>query len=537
MSNEQEPLLDGDDIQGNILPGFNRTERYLVAFTCAEGLRLQRALARLRPEITTMSQALGHRDDRKLAFLAGAPPPQRTDLWVNVALGIAATEALGAHGVAALDIGENMPFTQGMTPSLLGDPYAQTLPDGAENPAALANWKVGSPSKRADLLLIFAHDADVVTEAAPVVAEIAALLGCQPIYCEAGRMLDGEAEHFGFRDGISQPGVRGKIMQNGTERLVTTRYGVPSRDGIDFGKAGQPLAWPGQFLTGQSTGPTDRPMLSPELTNGSFLVFRRLLQDVHAFYADTDSLARKLTVDSKVEIDGAGLRARIVGRFPSGAALMRFDKDPIRQEDPNAVNYFEFGTELPPIVLDDQTKIDGSAADPDVLRGRRCPVWAHTRKVNPRDQPTDRGGRVETQGFQMLRRGIPFGPPFDHANPCNLRNKESRGLLFLAYQRSIDRQFLVLNSDWMNTRTGPQAGGFDLLVGQYVPDEAGGQYAPKSASFFGPRSQAAEPDFIEPQRQWIIPTGGGFFFAPSLAFIDKYGAPLLALRETDRAPA
>jgi hypothetical protein len=33
MTNAQEPLLDASDIQGNILPGFNRKEQYLVAFS------------------------------------------------------------------------------------------------------------------------------------------------------------------------------------------------------------------------------------------------------------------------------------------------------------------------------------------------------------------------------------------------------------------------------------------------------------------------------------------------------------------------
>jgi len=45
MFSDAEPLLDGEDIQGNILPGFNRLERYLVAFTCSDGERLQKILS------------------------------------------------------------------------------------------------------------------------------------------------------------------------------------------------------------------------------------------------------------------------------------------------------------------------------------------------------------------------------------------------------------------------------------------------------------------------------------------------------------
>src|SRR5262249_4589440 len=103
MSNEKEPLLDASDIQGNIIPGFSRLQRYLVAFSCNDKRRLQAALARLRPELTSMAEALAHRDERKRAFMMKARPPTRPDLWVNLALGVGATNALGASGVIDLD--------------------------------------------------------------------------------------------------------------------------------------------------------------------------------------------------------------------------------------------------------------------------------------------------------------------------------------------------------------------------------------------------------------------------------------------------
>jgi Dyp-type peroxidase family len=524
MANESEPLLDGSDIQGNILPGLNRPERYLVAFACTEKERLQAALTLLRPQLTTMSEALALRDERKRAFLTNTRVAPRSELWTNVALSIRATTALGASGVADLDDDDGS-FAGGMSPGLLGDAFNSVLPDGSPNPAHRNNWRVGSPSTRVDLLIIFAHDANVAQAAAPVVRDLAQAIGADPVYEETGRILSGETEHFGFRDGISQPGVRGRTVQDGIERLITTRYGVPSRNGIDFGKTGQPLVWPGQFLTGQPVSLDDQPALPPELTNGSFLVFRRLLQDVAAFYRDTEALAKQLSTATAHPLSASELRTRIVGRFPSGASIMRHDREPGRAEGLNEINYFEFSTALPDITLDDGTAVSGSFADPDVLRGRRCPVWAHTRKVNPRDLGTNRGGPLETIGFQMLRRGIPFGPAYDHANPANPDNLRERGLLFLSYQRKIAPQFSILNHDWMNNRDAPQAGGFDLLVGQNVPDNGGGLHAPKDATFFGPADDAADvgTDF-HVSRQWVIPTGGAFLFAPSMAFIDKFMA-------------
>jgi Dyp-type peroxidase family len=526
MAGEPEPLLDGADIQGNILPGLTRTEQLFVAFASTDQARLQRALAALKPRLTTMATALTHRDARKRAFVMHTARPQRSDLWVNLALSVRATNALGAPEVAKLD----RRFALGMRPGAVGDPTAATLPDGRPNPAHQSNWEVGSPTRPVDLFLIFAHDHDIANHAAPIIAEIAAVLGSEPVYREQGRILPDEIEHFGFRDGISQVGVRGNIRQDGVERPVTTRYGVPSRDGIDFGKAGQALVWPGQFLTGQPTFAGEQPELAPEFTNGSFLVFRRLRQDVKTFYADTESLAQKLSADTGRTISASDLRNLLVGRFPSGASLMRHEHEPTQSEGPNEINYFAFGTELPSISLDDGTVVAASAADPDILRGRRCPVWAHIRKVNPRDLGTNQGGASETLGFQMLRRGIPFGPLYDHTNADHPDNACERGLLFLSYQRKIEDQFGFLNRDWMNNQDAPSAGGFDLLVGQNVPDNGGGLHAPKTATFFGPAAAGSNPDGIPFQvsNQWVIPTGGAFLFAPSLAFIDKFASALVA---------
>ena len=129
MSNEREPLLDGGDIQGNIIPGLNRPERYLVAFTCADRDRLRSVLALLRPQITTMREALTLRDERKRAFLTHSRVAPRSELWLNIALSARATEALGASGLAALD-DDDLSFAGGMTPGLLGDAFNAVLSDG-----------------------------------------------------------------------------------------------------------------------------------------------------------------------------------------------------------------------------------------------------------------------------------------------------------------------------------------------------------------------------------------------------------------------
>lgn len=517
MAEATEPLLDARDIQGNVVPGFNRAQQFFVSYAADDADALRRALQSL-PPLTTLETALRHRDDRKAALSRGLGPPLSDDLWINLALSAKATDLLGANKVRDLDAW----FDRGMNPGLVGDPTARTLLDGSPNPAQRDQWRVGAPARPCDVLLIFAHDTAAETLAAPTVDRFSQLLGAAPNYVELAEMLAGETEHFGFRDGISQPGVYGRVVADGAERLITSRYGVPPQQGIEFGKPGQPLAWPGQFLTGQPTFAGEMVDLEPEFSNGSFLVLRRLQQDVAAFLSDTDVMAATLSGAGQGAISGDELRTLIVGRHPSGASVMRDASGAQPVEGPLAINYFGFMAELPALTLSDSTRVPASHADPDVLRGRRCPIWAHTRKVNPRELGTDRGGAHETLGFQMLRRGIPFGPPYNRDMPEAPDNVAPRGLMFVSYQRHIEDQFGILNRGWMNNRDAPSAGGFDLLVGQHLHD-ASGLYAPKTATYFASNLPAEQPGIeFATLRQWVIPTGGAFLFAPSLGFVQHF---------------
>ena len=65
----------------------------------------------------------------------------------------------------------------------------------------------------------------------------------------------------------------------------------------------------------------------------------------------------------------------------------------------------------------------------------------------------------------------------------------------------------------------------ELLVGQSVPDDDGGFHAAKTATLFGPSVDASDLGTgFAAAAQWVIPTGGAFLFAPSLAFVDKFAS-------------
>ena len=109
-------------------------------------------------------------------------------------------------------------------------------------------------------------------------------------------------EHFGFDDGVSQPGVRGRAS-GADDDFITDRYVDRSQfpAAALYGYPGQDLVWPGEFVIGYpQTGPDPLipgPVLEPSpwwMRNGSYLVYRRLLQDVGLFWRTMRDEAERL---------------------------------------------------------------------------------------------------------------------------------------------------------------------------------------------------------------------------------------------------
>src|SRR5206468_3206104 len=145
------------------------------------------------------------------------------------------------------------------------------------------------------------------------------------------------------------------------------------------------------------------------------------------------------------------LAARMVGRWKSGAPM---ELDPLRDYprlggDEKRNNDFEFGE------------------DP---AQRRCPYAAHIRKVYPRDEAPS--GEAEIQRHRIIRAAIPFGPEVE---PGETTTKHKRGLMFVCYQTSIERQFEYIqhrsnDPGFVGGKRRPGGGavtsGFDPIIGQ-----------------------------------------------------------------------
>lgn len=504
-----EPVLSVDEIQGNVLPGFGTA--YLVLlylkFDDAEGgaSSARRWLNRFAPRITSLGQMNAVREVRRSVARATGARPKLPDVLINVALGFTALSPLGLETDRITD----GPFIDGMARTNLQDPQDAN--------GAPLNWIVGAtPETTPDALIILGSDeqAEVEAEAARLLDTIAPGLGSgfRSIGREDGSRLTGDAEHFGFRDGISQPGVRGRLSER-PDHVLTRRYLSPSDfRSRTFSRPGQPLIWPGQFIFGYPAQLENRdeagPIAVPPHTwmeFGSFLVFRRLRQDVAALRRFAKAQGEAISQAFGREVTSEQVLAWLVGRWPDGTPLTRSPDapDPATAADDMLNNFFGYAVDEPDaIIIDGATRIvPGVAHDSE---GVRCPHFAHVRKVNLRDKPTDQGSSLR---FRILRRGITYGPPFVEGEADGV----DRGLLFLSYQRTLDPQFLTLSATWMNGPDAPEGNGHDLLVGQ----DRQGRFAERSDNATG-----ATFTFKSPAGEaWIIPTGGGFFFSPRISVL------------------
>jgi Dyp-type peroxidase family len=464
--------VDTDDVQGLVLQGYGklRAAAYLVLqFT--DGDRARSWLRSVLPEVT-----LGeHR------------PP-----------GAALNLGLTASGLTKLGLpagtvsGFSLEFLEGMTSAhrsrLLAD-------EGAAAPAA---WTWGAPEgPEVDaVLLLFAQTKEALAEAlarhraglADGVREIAAL-DTEDI---------GRGEHFGFRDGLSQPSITGVGQAGPSMHTVEPGeflLGYLNEHGQYPRSPLVPSSQdPGGLLPGRPRGPAGAvASVGPDLEdahdfgrNGSYLVLRTLMQDVGAFWGYADRASRTPDGGSDEQARTA-LAAHLVGRWPSGAPLTRSPE----ADRPELAEDNDFGYH---------------AADPD---GLRCPVGAHVRRTNPRDSLPPKPGSSDSidvgKRHRLIRRGRAFGPPIEpEAALAEGADSPERGLHFLALCSDIARQFEFISHTWaMNPA-------FDGLLDDADPLLGG--HSSRGTSF------TVQGDPVRRRYQdvpaFVTPRGGAYFFLP-----------------------
>jgi Dyp-type peroxidase family len=529
----EEPLLDVDQIQGNVLPGFMKPNLIVRALAISEVALAKSWLREIAPRVTTLAATLESRARvRELrtyrpheAGTVGSIPADVNDAWLNIGFTRTGMAKLLAGGSfeSDLDRFEDEAFQSGLAArsSLLGDP---TDPAAEGNPA---RWVVGGPDTEIDLVLTFGSDE--AREGERLLGEVLwepARSGVSTVHSQSGAKLDEiGSEQFGFQDGVSQPGVRGRVSATPGDFLTPrTIASTAQPETWLFGLPGQLLTWPGDYVFGYPasgpdpliSGPESRvgSLAPPWSRNGSFLAFRRFRQDVAGFWAFAAEEATRLSTMTGFEGWGAEtLAAHAVGRWKSGAPL---ERSPAGDEralglDRLANNDFGFAAGSVSLPLASSGMTNSYPMAPADPLGITCPMAAHIRKVNARSAANDEGGRQATFQRRILRRGLPWGPRLeDPLGPDPASGQ--RGLLFLSQQASLTRQFEFLSAKWMNSPTNPRSpSGFDLLVGQ---NGQPGSSRRRAATVFGKDLAAAE---IHAPEDFVIPTGGGYFFTPSIS--------------------
>ncbi|GCE16043.1 Dyp-type peroxidase [Tengunoibacter tsumagoiensis] len=526
MNQNQEPRLAVEQIQGNILPGFSKDYAALLFLKIEDVAKCKAWLRKLSPTIATAEEVLTfNRLFKQLRARRGKEASTLKVTWLNVAFSYFAlrqlTRGLPSGDLVQQDFQDNS-FKKGLAQqaSLLNDPV-----QGVGSPQ---HWVIGGPDNEADILLIIQGDdqADLQEEVQQLRAEIDAQQpsGVRLLYQESGAALSGALaghEHFGFQDGISQPGVRGYVSDDPNDLLTPRQNPQDSSQG----KPGQQRLWPGAFVFGypNQARELDREMPGPIsqagpewATNGSFLVFRRLRQNVGTFHQFLQQESQRLKIAPEL------LGAKVLGRWTSGAPIVRAPlKDNLQiGEDDCLNNDFTFAVPAPGTASDRPAQ--AWTGDPT---GALCPFFGHIRKAYPREDSTPTGralasshsgleqafNQQETQTHRLLRRGIAYGPASASTIKAPLVDEVDRGLLFIAYQTSIEEQFEFIMREWINNPDSPVEGsGVDLLLGQVKEGK-------REVSL--PLSGRDETLKAE---NWITPTGGGYFFAPSIAAIEQY---------------
>ena len=162
-------------------------------------------------------------------------------------------------------------------------------------------------------------------------------------------------------------------------------------------------------------------------------------------------------------------------------------------------------TEAEAAALPDPRTNDFSFADdPD---GARCPIGSHIRRCNPRDAQIVQRGTNDARA--LVRRGMPYGPPYDPA--AGAVDDVPRGLLGNFICASLASQFEALQLSWLNLGLqDPRITGTnDPLVGANEP----------STASFAWRTSTHDQVLVDRLQSFVTTAGGAYCFLPSLTAI------------------
>ncbi len=295
-------------------------------------------------------------------------------------------------------------------------------------------------------------------------------------------------EHFGFKDGISQPTIEG------TEKVHSLSK---KQKRISVVK-------PGEFVLGYENERGAKMTFSYSTArgtrdlarNGTYLVFRQLKQDVDVFdrflsetaallHGGPEEKAQKERKESKERTEEMErVAARLVGRDFNGKPLIpRGENSPGPDDMRNDFLY-----------------------DLEDHFGLACPIGAHIRRANPRDAL---GHNPETalrlsKMHRIIRRGRIYGGA--ESRDKNDEKSGTCGLHFICLNADIAGQFEMIQHTWLNGAS------FNGLYEETDPVSHYRLPNHKSCITF----QHRPTNLRIPIPKFVTVLGGGYFFLPGI---------------------
>jgi Dyp-type peroxidase family len=455
-----------NDIQGNILQGYTFPQVAYRFFGMPDAESGRAFLSELLPNV------------RNAERWSSATEPT-----------IAMNVALTYSGLAALGLGHRELHD---LPTAFSEPMWTRAPRelGDTGESAPSNW-VDGLGDGCSHILVSIHGCKTehaVPEFELYVEEVVARaeeLGLSLEHSQDAGALYKQREHFGWADGFGQPSIDGTgVSQPG--------HGTPQKCGKwEDVKAGE-------FVHGYAD--EDDQICSETsaalLRNGTYMVYRKLYQDVALFrsalqeqaaqYAANVTLDPPLEGDDLVEL----LAAKIVGRWRDGVAI---ELQP--QRPPTGSLAFAAAP-------DPDNDFRYFSADAD---GQLCPRGAHIRRTNPRDAFGGEGSM--SKRHRIIRRGMPYGPALDPDEQVD--DGEDRGLIFVCLNADLERQFEFIQSQWCNDGNAFGLGNDkDYLLG----DSTGSGEA---------TIQGCPPHIMSTPADVVVTRGSEYLLVPGIAALQR----------------
>lgn len=431
--------------------------------------------------------------------------PHELDTAINIAINHKGLKILGLHDKTLKSFPES--FQEGIAPEPKGNDklHPRSILLGDTEESAPFKWSINNPNKddtQFHILLIFSgktqEAVDALINASPFSDIASGNAGVKLTTTQQGSVPTTGREPFGFRDGISNPWIEGtRYVSRDTNR----KHGVPLKLGdkqiVKKGLDGDldriwnlkhtPVVRTGEFILGypnqygqlpqtplvwNDTTGLLKPINDPDQDsshndirdfgrNGSYLVYRKLQQDVQGFW----DFVRQHSGEKDGQPDRQHMEyiaSKMVGRWPSGVPMSLAETSEKDREIRDKAS-----AERNVSILNDFSYRTGDEI------GTGCPFGSHLRRGNPRDAKMDdmlNESYRNVDQHRIMRRAVTFGKMSDHQVDRNYYDEHGApveithtlagegaedpdgvGIHFFGINANMQQQFEFIQQAWNNS--------------------------------------------------------------------------------------